>query len=167
MENIIKTLKDTPIPTVLVWAGLFFILLTFVSKIGGMIEVQPNQKKLTLFVGLFLLSVGIVLNIYSIKPNTKKPAPPTIPNEKAIIYTDDHFTGSSVELPIGEYNYGTIPNDLITSLKVPNNLKVTLFNDVNFQGLNKTFPPGNHSYIGDKFNDKVSSIKVERAEPQS
>lgn len=76
MGDIINALKDTPIPTVLVWAGLFFILLTFVSKLGGMIEVQPNQKRWTFFIGLLLLTIGLVLSLspkfHQINPETSQ-----------------------------------------------------------------------------------------------
>ncbi len=51
-----------PIPNVLIWAGLLFILLTFVSRIGGVIEVRSNRKRWTLSIGLLLLSIGIVLS---------------------------------------------------------------------------------------------------------
>jgi hypothetical protein len=54
MGDIINALKGTPIPTVLVWAGLGFLLLTFVSKIGGTIVVLPNQKRWTFLLGLLL-----------------------------------------------------------------------------------------------------------------
>jgi GUN4-like len=77
MGDIINALKDTPIPTVLVWAGLFFILLTFVSKLGGMIEVQPNQKRWTFFIGLLLLTIGLVLSLspkfHQTNPETSQP----------------------------------------------------------------------------------------------
>ncbi|MBW4469258.1 MAG: hypothetical protein KME45_03240 [Stenomitos rutilans HA7619-LM2] len=62
MKDIINALKDTPIPTLLVLAGLFFLILSFVSKLGGVIEVQPNQKRLTIPLGLILLILGLVLN---------------------------------------------------------------------------------------------------------
>lgn len=63
MDNIINALKDTPLPTILVWAGLFFLLIAFVTKIGGIIEVAPDQKKFSIFIGLFLLIFGIVLSL--------------------------------------------------------------------------------------------------------
>ena len=62
-EGIINALKDTPVPIILVWAGLFFILLAYVNKLGGMIEVQPNQRRSAIFIGLLLLTIGIVLNL--------------------------------------------------------------------------------------------------------
>lgn len=59
--EIIDALKNTPIPTILIFAGLFFILLAFVSKVGGVIEVQPAQQKWAAPIGLALLVFGLVL----------------------------------------------------------------------------------------------------------
>lgn len=61
MSDIINALEDTPIPTLLIIAGLFFILLAFVNKLGGWVEVQPTQQKWAIPVGLGLLILGIVL----------------------------------------------------------------------------------------------------------
>jgi hypothetical protein len=74
MESVIKALKDTPVPTVLIWAGLLFLLLGFVTKLGGIIEVQPNQKRWTIPIGLLLLTFGLVLNF---TPTTPKSSPTT------------------------------------------------------------------------------------------
>jgi hypothetical protein len=62
MKDVIDALKDTPIPTILVLAGLFFLLLSFVNELGGVIKPQPNQKRLTIPLGLLLLTLGLVLN---------------------------------------------------------------------------------------------------------
>lgn len=59
--EIIDALEDTPIPTILIFAGLFFIFLAFVSKVGGVIEVQPAQQKWSAPIGLALLAFGLVL----------------------------------------------------------------------------------------------------------
>ncbi len=59
--EIIDALKNTPIPTILIFAGLFFILLAFVSKVGGVIEVQPAQQKWSAPIGIALLVFGLVL----------------------------------------------------------------------------------------------------------
>lgn len=59
--EIINALRDTPIPTILIFAGLFFILLAFVSKVGGVIEVQPTQQKWSAPIGIALLVFGLIL----------------------------------------------------------------------------------------------------------
>jgi hypothetical protein len=50
METLIQAILKIPLPTMLIVAGLFIIVLAFVSKIGGIIEVSPEKKD-----GLFLL----------------------------------------------------------------------------------------------------------------
>jgi hypothetical protein len=86
MDDILKVLKDTPIPTILIWAGLFFLLLAFVSKVGGLIEVQPNQKLPAIVIGLFLLTLGLSLTLMppiifnsppTSQPTPQTPSPPT------------------------------------------------------------------------------------------
>ncbi|MEA5452783.1 hypothetical protein VB780_29700 [Leptolyngbya sp. CCNP1308] len=59
--RIIDALEDTPIPNILIFAGLFFILLTFVTKVGGFIEVQPAQQKWAAPIGIALLVFGLIL----------------------------------------------------------------------------------------------------------
>jgi hypothetical protein len=95
MGDFIKTLKDTPIPTILVWAGLFFLLLPFVSKIGGVIEVQPNQKRSAIFIGLLLLTIGLTLNLTptilsSSQPTILSSSQPSIPSP--IQFVRDYYT---------------------------------------------------------------------------
>lgn len=62
MLEIIKVLQSTPIPVLLIVGGLFFLLLGFVTKIGGVIEVSPEQKKWTIPIGLMILTIGLVIN---------------------------------------------------------------------------------------------------------
>ena len=42
MQDLIKAIHDTPIPNLLIAAGLLFLLLGFVNKLGGFIEVSPD-----------------------------------------------------------------------------------------------------------------------------
>ncbi|WP_323358011.1 hypothetical protein [Cyanobium gracile] len=63
MQDAIKAVQDTPIPNLLIAAGLLFLLLGFVNKLGGFIEVSPEQKKLTIPIGLLVLTAGLVLSM--------------------------------------------------------------------------------------------------------
>lgn len=74
--RIIDALEDTPIPTILIFAGLFFILLTFVSKVGGFIEVQPAQQKWAAPIGIALLVFGLILALNT-PPGPPEPEPPS------------------------------------------------------------------------------------------
>jgi hypothetical protein len=62
LDSILKAIQQTPLPTILVLAGLIFILLGFVTKIGGIIDVSPEQKRWTIPIGLFVLFIGLALN---------------------------------------------------------------------------------------------------------
>ena len=44
-NSFIENLKDIPPSTIFIWAGLIFLLLTVVNKVGGIIEVQAGQRK--------------------------------------------------------------------------------------------------------------------------
>jgi hypothetical protein len=48
---------------------------------------------------------------------------------KVVIYRDENYSGPSQELDEGSYDISslTIGNDQLSSLKVPNGLKVTLY----------------------------------------
>jgi hypothetical protein len=84
MESVIKALKDTPVSTILIWGGLLFLLLGFVTKLGGIIEVQPNQKRWTTPIGLLLLAFGLVLNFTPIT-SVSPPITPASPSSTQIL----------------------------------------------------------------------------------
>jgi hypothetical protein len=65
METLIKAIQSTPIPNLFILVGLFILVLAFVSKIGGVIEVSSEQKKWTIPTGLLLLVIGLILNFYT------------------------------------------------------------------------------------------------------
>lgn len=68
MEPILNAIQNTPLPTILTVAGLLFLLLGFVTKLGGFIEVSREQKRWTIPIGLLVLTIGLVLH-------SKTPAP--------------------------------------------------------------------------------------------
>lgn len=83
------------------------------------------------------------------------------------VYENADYSGWGVSLGLGSYTLSTLQtygfvNDRMSSLRVPLGYKVTLYDDDNFGG-NSAVYTGNSNYIGDVLNDKVSSIKVERA----
>lgn len=63
MLEILKTLKDTPLPSILVIGGIIFLLLSFVRKVGSSVELEPEKKGLVGFIGFILLCAGIGLYI--------------------------------------------------------------------------------------------------------
>lgn len=83
-----------------------------------------------------------------------------------VVYIDANYKGAAVGLDVGSYSVSDlvakgIPNDSISSLKVPSGYKVTLYEHGDFRGATKVLL-GDTSYLGNDFNDKTSSIKVER-----
>lgn len=82
---------------------------------------------------------------------------------KVVIYYSPNFQGTGKELDEGEYNIyelGINDNNL-SSLTVPAGMKVTLYEYEDFRGRSKTFT-SNANLKGDEFNNKTSSIKVEK-----
>lgn len=59
MQDIINFLSD--VPRLLIIFGLLFILLGFINKIGGFLEVSPIYKKFTLPIGLVSLFLGFMM----------------------------------------------------------------------------------------------------------
>ena len=63
MQDFVKAIHDTPIPNLLIASGLLFLLLGFVNKLGGFIEVSREQKRLTIPIGLLVLTIGLTLSV--------------------------------------------------------------------------------------------------------
>lgn len=79
METLIQTILKIPLPTMLIVAGLFIIVLAFVSKIGGIVEVSPEQKRWTIPTGLLVLTIGLVLNFATNPQTATQPTTPPTP----------------------------------------------------------------------------------------
>lgn len=80
-------------------------------------------------------------------------------------YKHGSYTGTEVQLGVGAYTtaelnaLGILDNDL-SSIRVPGNMKVTLYDNNYFKGTSLTLTADN-SFLG-SFNDKASSIIVEQ-----
>lgn len=81
------------------------------------------------------------------------------------LYTDAGYKGKAVTLSEGTYNlsrmglYNLKDNDM-SSLKVTPGFKVTIYEDDNFNGKSKSYT-ASESFVGEEWNDKMSSLKVE------
>lgn len=83
------------------------------------------------------------------------------------IYQDINYGGTSASLGVGNYTLASLQakgfkNDDLSSIKCPWGYKVTLYADDNFGGASKVVTEDT-SWIGTDWNDRVSSIKVEKA----
>ncbi len=63
MDKIIGAFADTPIPTILVVAGILFLLLSVAEKVSGHLTIPEARKKQALGLGVVLLSVGVFLSV--------------------------------------------------------------------------------------------------------
>jgi hypothetical protein len=96
MDGIITALKETPIPTILVIAGIAFLLLSIAGQLAGRIAVPPERQRWAAVVGSILLVAGVALYIIpptriispqpsevpppsSFEPATKEKPPPSPP----------------------------------------------------------------------------------------
>ena len=81
----------------------------------------------------------------------------------AIVYQHINYEGLSQKLVPGRYDIselGALPNNSISSLKVPNGWTVTLYQHASFQGKSQEFITDTSSVVGWEFNDITSSIVV-------
>ncbi len=89
----------------------------------------------------------------------------------ATLYEHSNYGGRAVSLEEGSYDYKDIlakgiANDQISSLRVSDGYKVTIYDDEGFKGTSKEFT-SDASYVGDEMNDKTSSIKIEKINNQT
>ena len=73
MLELLETLSGTPIPTILVVAGILFLLLSFSGGLSGKLTIPETRQKLAGFTGALLLGLGVLIYVVpSIKPGTAK-----------------------------------------------------------------------------------------------
>lgn len=63
MDDIINAFAGTPIPTILVVAGILFLLLSVAEKVSGRLTIRESRKKQAMVLGAVLLSVGVFLSL--------------------------------------------------------------------------------------------------------
>ncbi len=63
MKDIIATVAGTPLPNLLVIAGIVFLLLSVAGKITAHLVVPETRKKQAMYLGLVLLAAGLALNV--------------------------------------------------------------------------------------------------------
>lgn len=84
METIIKEIQSTPLPTILILAGVLVVVLAFVTKIGGVVEVSSEQRRWAIPVGLFLLTIGLILNFSTPSPTSTPSSKPSLSSNSAV-----------------------------------------------------------------------------------
>ena len=76
MKEVITALKDTPIPTILVVAGIVFLLLAIAGQLAGRIVVAPERQRWAAVIGDGLLAIGVALYVIAQWPTGPSPTPP-------------------------------------------------------------------------------------------
>lgn len=61
MNDLLNTLSHTPLPTILVVAGIVFWVLAIAGSLAGKITVEPGKQKTAGFVGTALILLGLIL----------------------------------------------------------------------------------------------------------
>lgn len=67
----IARLQETPVPTVLVLAGVLFLLLAFVDQIGNILLLPPQRRKSACLAGIVLLIGGVSLYLLPAPTTTR------------------------------------------------------------------------------------------------
>jgi hypothetical protein len=85
VDAILKALQGTPIPTILVVAGIVFLLLAIAGQLAGRIAVAPERQRWAALIGGGLLAIGLALHIVPLlqsqgTPPPVKEVPPTGPS---------------------------------------------------------------------------------------
>jgi hypothetical protein len=109
-------------------------------------------KKMT----IVWLSLIMVLSVVSLKSGAEVTG--------VTFYQDANYGGKAVTLGPGNYNLSQlnaagIPNDWMSSLKVPVGYTVEVYQHYNFTGLKWTYT-ADLSYVGSSCNDQMSSVKI-------
>ena len=89
----------------------------------------------------------------------------------ATIYEHSNDSGRTLQLQgVGDYDYATLAsysfNDLTSSSKIESGYYLQAFADAGFKGASALFT-GSTSYVGNGFNDKISSLRLARGSPNS
>jgi len=85
-------------------------------------------------------------------------------------YADKKFAGKKLQA----YGAGSFPDltaiqgvdsrsNMFSSVQVAPGYRVTFYNQPNFQGVSGQFSAGSYPYVGDYWNDQVSSFRIDRA----
>uniref|UniRef100_UPI004056A4D9 DUF5057 domain-containing protein n=1 Tax=Acetatifactor sp. TaxID=1872090 RepID=UPI004056A4D9 len=86
----------------------------------------------------------------------------------AKVFQEANYEGYSVDLETGTYTLDQletlgIEGNVISSLRVSEGYRVTVFTGSNFDGASYTFD-ADSNYVGNRYNDQINSIRVETIE---
>ena len=96
---------------------------------------------------------------------------PSATTALATLYEHANYGGRPLQLTrVGDYDYATLGarsfNDLISSIKLESGYYIQAYTDAGFKGVSAIFT-GSTSYVGNGYNDKISSLRLVRGTPNS
>src|SRR5215470_16228873 len=72
MNDLLNTLSHTPLPTILVVAGIVFWILAIAGSVAGKITVEPGKQKTAGLVGSAFIILGLILFFAPSPPNENR-----------------------------------------------------------------------------------------------
>jgi hypothetical protein len=75
MNDLLGAVKDTPLPSILVFAGIVFWILAVAGSLAGKITVQPDRQKAAGLVGTVFIAVGLLIYFVPTQMGQKQAAP--------------------------------------------------------------------------------------------
>jgi hypothetical protein len=102
MDSVLAALEDTLIPTILVVAGIGFLLLSVAGHLAGRMVVPPERQRWAAVMGGILLLAGVALSVVppaQLMPSRPPDVPPPIPPKP----------GSKADQPLPPPTPGFVP----------------------------------------------------------
>lgn len=69
--DFVKLVQGTPVPTILIVAGIFFLFLSIAGGFSGKINVPPARQKLAAIVGGIMLAIGLGMYFVPVNDTAK------------------------------------------------------------------------------------------------
>jgi len=102
MEAILFEVARTPLPTILVMAGIAFMFLAIVGNFGAKVVVNPKKQRLAALLGSVLLLGGVALYFLRAPTAPIPPSPPAPAPAPIAELTRELFIGRNWEFRHGE-----------------------------------------------------------------
>lgn len=83
MNDALTMLSQTPLPTILVVAGIVFWILAVAGSLAGKITVEPGKQKAAGLVGTAFIVLGLILLVFPTGPTDKSETAATTPPSQA------------------------------------------------------------------------------------
>jgi uncharacterized protein YecT (DUF1311 family) len=77
VNDLLSTLSHTPLPTILVVAGIMFWILAIAGSVAGKITVEPGKQETAGLVGTAFIALGLILIFAPGPANQSEPAATT------------------------------------------------------------------------------------------